>query len=316
MRLAWFAGMAKPMPTLVEGRAARVAAVDRGVDLQEVVVAAGADHAPVGRDDAGGHGAAQAERIADRDHRIADPHLGRIGEFHIGQRLVGVDLQHGEVGVRIRADDLRLELAAVVQRDRHLVGVGDDVVVGGDVAMVVEDEAGAGAHHRHLRTTRHPELLRAALEEALHEALEHLALGTFAEEPPELLGVARELLRAADQVLTDAALGGHADHGRHHLLDQIRIARPHGRVARRRHRPGRDRRILGLDRGHTDGKRADRRGRQGDRRQSQGPPVGPNRRLGGWIGHGTRLLVVSGVHQDGQPGIRRWWRGMRCRRAR
>ena len=56
----------------VEGRAARVAAVDRRVDLQEVVIGARADVAAARRDDAGGHGAAEAERIADRDHPVAD----------------------------------------------------------------------------------------------------------------------------------------------------------------------------------------------------------------------------------------------------
>ena len=84
------AGMAKPMPTLppdgekiavltpttspcgVEGRAARIAAVDRRVDLQEVVVRSGADVAAARRDDAGGDGAAEAERIADGDHPVAD----------------------------------------------------------------------------------------------------------------------------------------------------------------------------------------------------------------------------------------------------
>ena len=85
------AGMAKPMPTLppdgeidrgvdadhlafdVEGRAAGIAVVHRRVDLEEVVIGAGADVAAARRDDARGHGAAEAERIADRDHPIADP---------------------------------------------------------------------------------------------------------------------------------------------------------------------------------------------------------------------------------------------------
>ena len=56
----------------VEGRAARIAAVDRRVDLQEVVIGTGADVAAARRDDAGGHRAAEAEGIADRDHPIAD----------------------------------------------------------------------------------------------------------------------------------------------------------------------------------------------------------------------------------------------------
>ena len=57
----------------VEGRAAGIAVVNRRVDLQEVVVGSGADVAPARRDDAGRHRAAKTERVADRDHPIADP---------------------------------------------------------------------------------------------------------------------------------------------------------------------------------------------------------------------------------------------------
>ena len=82
--------MAKPMPTLppdgekmavltpttsplvVEGRAARIAAIDRRVDLQEIVIGAGADVAAARRDDAGRDRAAEAEGIADGDHPVAD----------------------------------------------------------------------------------------------------------------------------------------------------------------------------------------------------------------------------------------------------
>ena len=61
----------------VEQRAARVAAVDRRVGLDEVVVRPLMDVAAARRDDAGGHGAAQAERIADRQHPVADARLRR-----------------------------------------------------------------------------------------------------------------------------------------------------------------------------------------------------------------------------------------------
>ena len=56
----------------VEGRAAGIALVHRRVDLDEVVIGAGADVAAARRDDAGRHGAAEAERIADREHPVAD----------------------------------------------------------------------------------------------------------------------------------------------------------------------------------------------------------------------------------------------------
>ena len=56
----------------VEGRPAGIAAVDRRVDLQEVVIGTGADVAAARRDDARRHGAAEAEGIADGDDPIAD----------------------------------------------------------------------------------------------------------------------------------------------------------------------------------------------------------------------------------------------------
>ena len=56
----------------IERRAARVAAVHRRVDLDEVVIGARADVAAARRDDAGRHRAAEAERIADREHPVAD----------------------------------------------------------------------------------------------------------------------------------------------------------------------------------------------------------------------------------------------------
>ena len=127
--LARFEEIAKPMPTLppegekiaeftpddlaleVEGRAARVAAVDRRVDLQEVVIGAAADLAAGGRDDAGGDGAAEAERVADRDHGVADAHLAAVAEGDVGQGLAGLDLEQGEVGLLVDALERRGQLA-------------------------------------------------------------------------------------------------------------------------------------------------------------------------------------------------------------
>ena len=57
----------------------------------------------------------------------------------------GIDLEHRDVGVGIAADDLGLELAPVEQPDRDLLGAFDHVVVGEDVAVGRDDEAGAAA---------------------------------------------------------------------------------------------------------------------------------------------------------------------------
>ena len=54
------------------------------------------------------------------------------------------DLQQRDVGLGVLADELGLELGAVVQVDLDLVGAVDHVVVGDDDAfLAVDDEAGA-----------------------------------------------------------------------------------------------------------------------------------------------------------------------------
>src|SRR6516165_5184063 len=68
----------------VEGRAAGIAFVDRRIDLNEVVVGAGPDITATGRDDTGGHRAAEAERIADREHPVADAR-GLVREVDVGE---------------------------------------------------------------------------------------------------------------------------------------------------------------------------------------------------------------------------------------
>ena len=128
----------------VEGRAAGIAAVHRRVDLQEVVVGAGADVAAFRRDDAGGHRAAEAERIADREHPLPDLR-GLGGEGHILE-AVAFDLQQRDVGALVLADQLGVELAAVIHHDRVARAVCDDMRVGDEIAVIADEEARALAH--------------------------------------------------------------------------------------------------------------------------------------------------------------------------
>ena len=71
----------------VEHRAPGIAPVDRGVGLQEIVVGSRIDVALPRRQDAGGDAAAEAERIADRQHPIADPRLVAVAPGHRGSCL-------------------------------------------------------------------------------------------------------------------------------------------------------------------------------------------------------------------------------------
>src|SRR5882757_2283586 len=127
----------------VEQRTAGIAAIDRGVGLDVAVVGAGRDIAVLRRDDARGHRATEAERIADRDYPFAEPELVGIAELHRRQLPRRLELQHRQIGLLVDADDVGLDLGAVIHDDVDLVGVGDDVVVGDDDAGGIDDEAGA-----------------------------------------------------------------------------------------------------------------------------------------------------------------------------
>ena len=126
----------------VDQRATRVAGVDRRVGLNEIVVVA-AEDSSFGADDSRRHRHADVERIADCDYPVAD--VGGIGiaERRDRQRVLGVDFDKPEIGLRILADHLRGKLALVLQRHVDFVGVTDHVIVGQDVAVRRHDHARA-----------------------------------------------------------------------------------------------------------------------------------------------------------------------------
>jgi hypothetical protein len=75
----------------------------------------------------------------------ADHHVGRVAEDHRHQ-VVAVHAQDSEVVARAPADHLGGLGAAVeeAQLDRALAGRRHDVVVGHDIAIAGDHEAGAG----------------------------------------------------------------------------------------------------------------------------------------------------------------------------
>ena len=171
-------GTAKPIPTLppdggvdrgvhpdypapgVEQRPARVPAVDRSIDLQEVSVARRADIAPSGGEDPGRHRASEAERVADRHHPVPDARIAVVTEGEPRARAHAFDLEHGEVGPGIPSNHTRLVAGSVVQGDGDLRRVGDDMVARHDVSLGVDEESRAHVHPG-VRAGGH------ALEEAL-----------------------------------------------------------------------------------------------------------------------------------------------------
>jgi hypothetical protein len=245
----------------VEQRATRVAAVDRGVGLDVVVERARLDVAAARRHDAGRHGAAQAERIADRHDRLADLHLARVSELDGGQRLVALDLEHGEIGLLVTAQQLGRQLAAVVQGHGDRVGLTGDVVVGHDDAGRIDDEAGADRLRLGLRPLLAATLLSEALGELAHELLELL--------------LARLVRHLSLVVVRSARLHGDGDvhDRRRHLGGEV------GEVVRRR--------LAGHCGGRSQHRRDQRRSRErgGQRQGSEYPGFG--------LGHFELSLLVA-----------------------
>ncbi len=123
----------------IEQRAAGVARIDRGVRLDVGDQVFLRQVASLGADDARGHRVLETEGLADRDDPLAHLELVRIADRHLRQ-IPGFDLQHGDVGALVGADDLGLELATVGELDADLVGAVDDVGVGDEVAVGRDDE--------------------------------------------------------------------------------------------------------------------------------------------------------------------------------
>src|SRR5262249_59417197 len=112
-----------------EGRATRIAFVDRSIDLNEVVVGTGSDIPTTGRDDTGRYRAAEAERIADRQHPVADARR-LVRELDVGEVAAAFYLDHRDVGPRIGTDHLGRVGLAVVGRHLDRAGLVDHVAVG------------------------------------------------------------------------------------------------------------------------------------------------------------------------------------------
>ncbi len=136
--------------------AAGIAGVDGGVGLDEGAEVADADGgAGEAGDDAAGHGLADAEGIADRQHEVAD--LKAVAVAHLEGRhalAVGVDLEDREVGALVGAQELRLELLAVGENDgdpeRRVVAeeAAEDRVVGEGRGIAMNDPPREHVDHR------------------------------------------------------------------------------------------------------------------------------------------------------------------------
>ena len=120
------------------------------------------------------------------------PFLSFLGSpMTSGVMPLGLDLDQGDVGALVRADDLGLEFAAVGQRDVDVGRVDNHVVIGEDVAVFGDEEArsraarhGALFRLRRLRTLpRRGRLLARRLEIRSEEPAEQF-IGIVAAAHP------------------------------------------------------------------------------------------------------------------------------------
>ncbi len=141
----------------VQQRPARVAGIDGRVGLDDVgnrVIAAygstALQGAPQGAHDAHGHGAPQFPRVANGNHALPHAQAARVAKLQGKEAFrVHVHLEHGQVAVLVAGDEYGRRHPAVGKGDAHLLGVHDDVVVGDNVPLFVNDKTRAAAKLDH-----------------------------------------------------------------------------------------------------------------------------------------------------------------------
>ena len=197
------------------------------------------------RDDPRRHRRADAERIADGDHPIADARALGIAELDVRERAA-FDLQHGKIGGIVMADQLGLIFLAVGHRHGDLIdrralrARGNHMVVGDDIAIGGNDEARA---ERFRLARRRPAALAAI----------HLPEQVAERRAGERIGGHLHMLRGRD-----------VDHRRLQPSDHVRKA--HRRAGARRHLLDRARFVLRLLRasrrlqGHGGGRATEEKG--------------------------------------------------------
>ena len=199
----------------VDQRAAGVTGIDGHIRLNEGQIVTRI--ALLGTHDAGGHGVFQAKGRADCHDPFTRLKTAHVTHLYRGQSR-GVDLDDGNVGALVRANDLGLELPLVRQRHDHFVRPLHHVGVGHDIAVRTQNEPRSHATRLlfGLRTLRPLLAWNVGHRDTkAPEELQHV----FIHAPDG--GPRRYLLGCAN-----------VHHGRPHLLDQfgeVRQATHHGR---------------------------------------------------------------------------------------
>src|SRR5216684_2287455 len=127
----------------IEQRTARIAPVDGGVGLDVIVIRPRIDVAVARRYVSGRDGTAEVVFISDRYHPFTKPQLFRVTELDRCKRFLRLDPQQGKIDLGVAAENFSLETRTVIEDDGHLVGIGDDVIIGHHDSGRIDDEAGA-----------------------------------------------------------------------------------------------------------------------------------------------------------------------------
>jgi hypothetical protein len=119
----------------VEQRAAGIAMIDCRIGLQ-IVVERAFHNVPVNpADNTGGHGIVEAERTADREHRVTDVHLVAVAKLDVRQRVSsGVNAQQRDVCLARHAGNLSCVTNAVGSYDKYRARAFHHISVGADVS--------------------------------------------------------------------------------------------------------------------------------------------------------------------------------------
>ncbi len=185
--------------------------------MNEIIIGAGSDHAALGADDPRGDRVVQAERIADGKNPLTDVEVFGVAQLQDGQVDVGVDLDQRDIGARVGSDELGDVFFAVLERDPDFLRVFDYVIVGDDIAFLIQDEPGAKALALKLPGVS---LAEKTLEKLLKGHLPALLAGTM--EEMKTISFFHRLG------------GGYVNDRRARFFGKLREAlRYHGRTARR-----------------------------------------------------------------------------------
>ena len=125
----------------IDERATGIAVIDGGVGLDVVVIGAVVDVAVERAHDPRAHRHAEPERIADREHRIADLQIAAVGPGERVQLVRHVHLEDGEIDRTAFREQARPGPAAIAEMHGDLQRAIDHVLVRDDHARWVDDEA-------------------------------------------------------------------------------------------------------------------------------------------------------------------------------